>query len=197
MRLDKKTTKRENMPNGDEANDSMDDAMRNATTQRTELPSNMPQLGGTREEENNETTAKLFCTPSSSPSSSPRRFFTPSGSYAREKLVEHQSRRAEARREIVEKDRKRVEAGMIKQAIAESLKTTTITQACTTVQKTDQPKPLSSLKDPLPHDEKDNSSSSFPQEVASPAGSEDSDEGAWLDELPHEELIDNGMTSVI
>jgi hypothetical protein len=86
---------------------------------------------------------------------------------------------------------------MIEQAILESLKTTTIPQACTTVQNTDQPKPLSSLKDPLPHDEKDNSSSSFPQEVASPAGSEDSDEGAWLDELPHEELINGGMTSVI
>lgn len=184
------------MPNGDEANGSMDNAMRNAAKQRTEIPSEMPQMKGTREEEdneNNEITAKLFGTPPSSP----RRFFTPSGSYARQKLAEHRSRRAEARREIVKKDRKRVEAGMIEQAIAESLKTTTITQACTTVQNTDQPKPLSSLKDPLPHDEKDNSSSSFPQEVASPAGSEDSDEGAWLDELPHEELINDCMTSVI
>ncbi|VTT62031.1 unnamed protein product [Fusarium fujikuroi] len=55
----------------------------------------------------------------------------------------------------------------------------------------DQPKPLSSLKDSLPHGEKDNSSSYVPQEVAGPAGSEDSDEDARLDELPHEELINN------
>ncbi|CZR49686.1 uncharacterized protein FPRO_14836 [Fusarium proliferatum ET1] len=56
----------------------------------------MPQLGGTREEENNETTVKMFCTPSSSPFSSPRRFFTPSGSFALQKLAEHRSRRAES-----------------------------------------------------------------------------------------------------
>ncbi|KAH7233974.1 uncharacterized protein BKA55DRAFT_598158 [Fusarium redolens] len=151
MTLDKKTTKRENMPNRDEANDSMDDAMRNATTQRTELPSDMPQLGGTWEEENNETTAKLFCTPSSSPLRHLRHQTLLHALWILRttKLVEHRSRRAEAQREI--------------QAIAESLKTTTITQACTTVQNTDQPKPLSSLKDPLPHDEKDNSSSSFPR----------------------------------
>ncbi|KAG4257703.1 hypothetical protein FPRO03_13757 [Fusarium proliferatum] len=99
--------------------------------------------------------------------------------------------------EIRNKDCKRLEAGMINQAIVESLKTTTITQACTTVQNMDQPKPLSSLKDSLPHGEKDNSSSYVPQEVAGPAGSEDSDEDARLDELPHEELINNGMTFFI
>ncbi|SCV61361.1 uncharacterized protein FFFS_15930 [Fusarium fujikuroi] len=86
---------------------------------------------------------------------------------------------------------------MINQAIAESLKTTSITQACTTVQNIDRPKPLLSLKDSLPHGEKDNSSSYVPLEVAGPAGSEDSDEGARLDELRHEELINNGMTFAI
>ncbi|KAI3571262.1 hypothetical protein IWW34DRAFT_811936 [Fusarium oxysporum f. sp. albedinis] len=173
MKMDKETTKQENMPNGDEADNSMDDAMRNAAKQRPELPSEMPQLGGTQEEEDNETTAKLFRTPSSSPPSSPRRFFTPSGSYARKKLDEYLNLRAKARWEIIERDRKRVEAGMIEQAVAESLKTTTVTQACTSAQNTDQPKPLSSLKEPLSHDEKDNDSSPPSQEAASPNGSED------------------------
>ncbi|KAH7459657.1 hypothetical protein FOMA001_g19904 [Fusarium oxysporum f. sp. matthiolae] len=168
MKMDKETTKQENMPNGDEADNSMDDAMRNAAKQRPELPSKMPQLGATQEEEDNETTTKLFRTPSSSPPSSPRRFFTPSGSYARKKLDEYLNLRAKARWEIIERDRKRVEAGMIEQAVAESLKTTTVTQACTSAQNTDQPKPLSSLKEPLSHDEKDNDSSPPSQEAASP-----------------------------
>ncbi|KAH7205290.1 hypothetical protein BKA60DRAFT_600088 [Fusarium oxysporum] len=137
MKMDKETMKRENMPNGDEADNSMDDAMRNAAKQ----------------------------TPSSSPSSSPRRFFTPPGKYARKRLTEYQSLRAEARRKITEEDRARMEAGMIEQAVAESLKTTTVTQACTSAQNTDQPKPLSSLKEPLPHDEKDNDSSPPSQEA--------------------------------
>ncbi|KAF9765938.1 hypothetical protein IL306_001704 [Fusarium sp. DS 682] len=173
----------------------MDDAMRNAAKQRPELPSEMPQLGGTPQEEDNETTAELFRTPSSSPSSSPRRFFTPSGKYARKRLTEYQSLRAEARRKITEEDRARMEAGMIEQAVAESLKTTTVTQACTSAQNTDQPKPLSSLKEPLPHDEKDNDSSPPSQEATSPDGSEDPYEGAWLDKLPPEELVYDGTTS--
>ncbi|EWY80024.1 hypothetical protein FOYG_16822 [Fusarium oxysporum NRRL 32931] len=189
MKVDKETMKRENMRNGDEAEKSMDDAMRNAAKQRPELPSEMPQLGGTQEEKNNETAAKLFRTPSSSPPSSPRLFFTPSGSYAREKLAEYQSLRAKARWEIIERDRKRVEAGMIQQAVVESLKTTTVTQACTSAQNTDQQNPISSLKGPLPHDEKDNHSSPPFQEAASPSGSEDLYEGAWVDELLLEELV--------
>ncbi|ENH74230.1 hypothetical protein FOC1_g10001870 [Fusarium oxysporum f. sp. cubense race 1] len=195
MKMDKETMKRENMPNGDEADNSMDDAIRNAAKQRPELPSEMPQLGGTQQEEDNETTAKLFRTPSSSPSSSPRRFFTPSGKYAQKRLAEYQSLRAEARRKITEEDRARMEAGMIEQAVAESLKITTVTQACTFAQNTDQPKPLSSLKEPLPHDEKDNDSSPPSQEATSPDGSEDPYEGAWLDKLPPEELVYDGTTS--
>ncbi|KAG7424528.1 hypothetical protein Forpi1262_v014363 [Fusarium oxysporum f. sp. raphani] len=193
--MDKETMKRENMPNGDEADNSMDDAMRNAAKQRPELPSEIPQLGGTPQEEDNETTAELFRTPSSSPSSSPRRFFTPSGKYAQKRLAEYQSLRAEARRKITEEDRARMEAGMIEQAVAESLKITTVTQACTSAQNTDQPKPLSSLKEPLPHDEKDNDSSPPSQEATSPDGSEDPYEGAWLDKLPPEELVYDGTTS--
>ncbi|RKK72398.1 hypothetical protein BFJ71_g17511 [Fusarium oxysporum] len=152
-------------------------------------------MGGTQEEEDNETTAKLFRTPSSSPSSSPRRFFTPSGNYARKRLAEYQSLRAEARRKITEKDRARMEAGMIEQAVTESLKTTTVIQACTSAQNTDQQSPISSLKEPLPHDEKDNHSSPPSQEAASPSGSEDLYEGAWLDELLLEELVYDGTTS--
>ncbi|KAF4331566.1 hypothetical protein FBEOM_14680 [Fusarium beomiforme] len=173
----------------------MDDAMRNAAKQRPEFPSEMPQLGGTQQEEDNETTAKLFRTPSSSPPSSPRCFFTPYGNYARKRLAEYQSLRAEARRKITEKDRARMEAGMIEQAVAESLKTTTVTQACTSAQNTDQQNPISSLKEPLPHDEKDNHSSPPSQEAASPNGSEDPYEGAWLDKLPPEELVYDGTTS--
>ncbi|KAH7159342.1 hypothetical protein DER46DRAFT_509012, partial [Fusarium sp. MPI-SDFR-AT-0072] len=147
--------KRENTPNGDEVDNLMDDAMRNAAKQRPELPSEIPQLGGTYEEEDNETTANLFRILSSSPSSSPRRFFTHSGSYAREKLAKYQSLREKARRKIIEKDLARMEAGMIEQAVAENLKTTTVTQTCTSAQNMGQPKPLSSLKEPLPRDEKD------------------------------------------
>ncbi|KAL5611288.1 hypothetical protein FOBRF1_007405 [Fusarium oxysporum] len=183
------------MSNGNEADNSMDDAMRNAAKQRPEFPSEMPQLGGTQQEEDNETTAKLFRTPSSSPPSSPRCFFTPYGNYARKRLAEYQSLRAEAWRKITEKDRARMEAGMIEQAVAESLKTTTVTQACTSAQNTDQQNPISSLKEPLPHDEKDNHSSPPSQEAASPNGSEDPYEGAWLDKLPPEELVYDGTTS--
>ncbi|KAL3588117.1 hypothetical protein FPOAC2_14016 [Fusarium poae] len=194
MKMDKETMKRKNMPNGDGGDNSMNDTMRNAVKQRPELPSEMPQLGGTQEEEDNETTAKLFRTPSSSPSS-PRRFFTPSGSYARNKLAEYQNLRAKARWEIIERDRKRVEAGMIEQAVAESLKTATVTQTCTSAQNTDQQNTISSLKEPLPHDGKDNHSSPPSQDAASPSGSEDLYEGAWLDQLLLEELVYDGTTS--
>ncbi|KAH7260323.1 hypothetical protein B0J15DRAFT_284102 [Fusarium solani] len=72
---------------------------------------------------------------SDSPSPPPRRFFTSSGSHEQMSLALHRSRRTAALEKIQQRERARVQAGMVARAEAESSKTTRSPQPATTVPK--------------------------------------------------------------
>ncbi|KAI8667170.1 hypothetical protein NCS56_00852300 [Fusarium sp. Ph1] len=72
---------------------------------------------------------------SDSPSPPPRRFFTSSGSHEQMSLALHRSRRTAALEKIQQRERARVQAGMVARAEAESSKTTRPPQPVKTVPK--------------------------------------------------------------
>ncbi|EEU39051.1 uncharacterized protein NECHADRAFT_94417 [Fusarium vanettenii 77-13-4] len=72
---------------------------------------------------------------SDSPSPPLRRFFTSSGSHEQMSLALHRSRRTEALEKIQQRERARVQAGMVARAEAESSKTTRPPQSAKTVPK--------------------------------------------------------------
>ncbi|RSL42058.1 hypothetical protein CEP53_012394 [Fusarium sp. AF-6] len=75
---------------------------------------------------------------SDSPSPPPRRFFTSSGSHEQMSLALHRSRRTAALEKIQQRERARVQAGMVARAEAESCKTTRPPQTTKTAPKPQQ-----------------------------------------------------------